>query len=405
VDDLTVRTRTRRRRSRAGRLLRRGVVTLLVLLLVALAGGGWFYAGEIRDGALASRSPSPPAPRTEVLAVTDRSITLARDPAAPPELTAAGVWGLRWERGYGQLGAVLDLAADRVERSFTRLQGRRPRAGERAGVDPYAYPADPAVAAGRPAREISYGSPLGPAPAWLVEGRRSTWVLLVHGYNAARTEALRTLATVTRQGYPALVVGYRNDPGAPRSPDGLRHWGATEWRDLEAATSYAVGHGAADVVLVGYSMGGAVVASFLYESPLATRVRGVILDAPGLDLGEIIDQGADGRDLPVLGTPVPQALTVAAKGIAGLRYDLDWGKLDYVDRAGRLRVPVLVFHQTGDPTVPVAGSEALARARSDLVTLERFGGAGHIQAWNVDRPRYERAVRAFLERVAPAAST
>ena len=40
----------------------------------------------------------------------------------------------------------------------------------------------------------------------------------------------------------------------------------------------------------------------------------------------------------------------------------------------------------------------------DLVTLERFGGDGHVQSWNVDRPRYERAVRAFLERVAPAAA-
>ena len=64
---------------------------------------------------------------------------------------------------------------------------------------------------------------------------------------------------------------------------------------------------------------------------------------------------------------------------------------------------MLVFHQTGDPTVPVAISEALAAARPDLVTLERFGGDGHVQSWNVDRPRYERAVRAFLER-APAAA-
>ena len=52
------------------------------------------------------------------------------------------------------------------------------------------------------------------------------------------------------------------------------------------------------------------------------------------------------------------------------------------------------------------GRTAAARtaARPDLVTLERFGGDGHVQSWNVDRPRYERAVRAFLERVAPAAA-
>jgi len=380
------------------------VVVVLVLVLAFFAGGGWLYAGQIRDGALASKAPGTPALQSQVLAVGDHSITLARDPASPPELTEAGTWGLRWPAGYGRLGAIRALGADRVERVFTRLEGTPPRVGERSAVDGYAWPADPALAAGRPAREVTYPSPLGPAPAWLVGGRRDTWVILVHGYNAARTETLRTLATVTRLGYPALAVSYRNDPGAPHSPDGLRRWGATEWRDLEAATRYAVGHGAGGVVLAGFSMGGAVVTSFLLSSPLAARVRGVVLDAPALDLGAVIDRGAVDRDLPVLGTPVPPALTQVAKGIAGLRYHLDWGQLDYVDRAGHLATPMLVFHQTGDPKVPVAISEALAAARPDLVTLERFGGDGHVQSWNVDRPRYERAVRAFLERVAPAAA-
>jgi hypothetical protein len=378
------------------------VVVVLVLVLVFFAGGGWFYSGEIRAGALDSEAPGAPALQTEVLAVGDRSVTLARDPASPRELTIPGTWGLRWAGGYGQLGAIRSLGADRVERTLTRLEGTPPRAGQRTAVEGYAWPADPALAAGRPAREVSYPSPLGPAPAWLVEGRRDTWVILVHGYNAPRTETLRALATVAGQGYPALAIDYRNDPGAPATPDGLRHWGATEWRDLEAATRYAVGRGAGSVVLTGYSMGAAVVASFLLSSPLAARVRGVVLDSPALDLGEVIDHGATDRDLPVLGTPVPPALTVVAKGIAGLRYDLDWGQLDYVDRAGGLAAPMLVFHQTGDPTVPVAISEALAEARPDLVTFERFGGDGHVQSWNVDRPRYERALRAFLGRVAPA---
>ena len=380
------------------------MAVVLVLVLVFFAGGGWFYAGEIREGALESRAPEPPALQTGILAVGDGSITLARDPASPKELTTPGTWGLRWADGYGRLGAIRSLGPDRVERAFTRLQGTPPRAGDESAVDGYAWPADPALAAGRPASEITYPSPLGPVPAWLVGGRRDTWVILVHGYNAARTETLRTLATVTSQGYPALAITYRNDPGAPRTPDGLRRWGATEWQDLEAATRYALDRGAAGVVLAGFSMGGAVVTSFLLSSPLAGRVRGVVLDSPALDLGAVVDQGAVDRDLPVLGTPVPAALTVVAKGIAGLRYDLDWAELDYLDRAGGLSAPMLVFHQTGDPTVPVAISQELAAARSELVTFERFDGDGHVQSWNVDRARYERAVLAFLDRVAPAAA-
>ena len=399
-----MRTGAGRRWSRPRRLLVGAVAVVLVLVLAFFVGGGWFYSGQIRDGALASQAPDTPALQSQVLAVGDHSITLARNPASPRELTSPGTWGLRWAAGCGRLGAIRSLGPDRVEREFSPLEGTPPRVGERSAVDGYAWPADPALAAGRPAREVTYPSPLGPAPAWLVGGRRDTWVILVHGYNAARTETLRTLAVVTRQGYPALAISYRNDPGAPRTSDGLRRWGATEWRDLEAATGYAIGHGAAGVVLVGYSMGGAVVTSFLLSSPLAARVRGVVLDAPALDLGAVVDNGATDRDLPVLGTPVPPALTEVAKGLAGLRYGLDWGRLDYVDRAARLTAPMLVFHQTGDPTVPVTISEALAAARPDLVTLERFGGDGHVQSWNVDRPRYERAVRAFLERVAPAAA-
>jgi uncharacterized protein len=378
------------------------VVAVLVLVLVFFAGGGWFYSGEIRAGALDSKAPEPLPLSTEVLSVGDGSITLAREPDSPRELTLPGTWGLRWAAGYGRLGAIQAQGPDRVERAFTRLEGTPPRAGEDTAVEGYAFPADPALAAGRPAREVSYPSPLGPAAAWQVEGRRDTWVILVHGYNAARTETLRTLAMVSHQGYPALAITYRNDPGAPRSPDGLRHWGATEWRDLEAATRYALDQGAGGVVLAGFSMGGAVVTSFLLESPLAPRVRGVVLDSPALDLGEVIDQGAADRDLPVLGTPVPPALTVVAKGIAGVRYDVDWGELDYVDRAGGLATPMLVLQQGGDPTVPATINEDLAAARPDLVTFERFAGDGHVQSWNVDRARYERAVRAFLERVAPA---
>jgi dienelactone hydrolase len=401
-DDHGVGTGDGRGRSRPWRLLRGAMVLLLVLGLVFFAGGGWFYSGEIRDGALASLPPGAPNLQTRVLAVGDATITLARDPRSPGALTTPGTWGLIWQGGYGRLGAIRSQADDRIERAFRRLEGPNPRPGELTAVDGYAWPADPALAAGRPAREVSYPSPIGPIPAWRVDGRRDTWVILVHGYNAARTETLRTLAAVAAQGFPVLAISYRNDPGAPRNPDGLRHWGATEWRDLEAATRYALGQGATGVVLAGYSMGGAVVTSFLLSSPLASQVRGVVLDAPALDLGKVLDYGAEDRTLPVLGTPVPPALTEVAKRIAGLRYDLDWGDLDYVDRAGGLRSPILLFHQGGDPTVPVTISERLARARPDLVTFERFGGAGHVQSWNVDRPRYERALRAFLDRVAPA---
>jgi uncharacterized protein len=385
------------------RVARLAAIVLVVALLLLLGVGGWFYAGEIRKGALDAVPPSEPNYRIQVLAAEPGSVTLARDADSPSDLTAAGTWGLRWPGGYGQVGAVRKLEADRVVRAFTRLIGTPPKRGDRVGIDGFAFPDDPRTAFGIAYQDVTYASELGPTPAWLVKGNRSTWVLFVHGYNAPRTEALRLLAPVAAKGFPALVIAYRNDPGAPRSPDGLRHWGEAEWRDVEAATTYALAHGADDVVLVGYSMGGAIVTSFLYESRLAAKVRGVILDAPGLNLDAAVDHGAGDRRLPLLGVPVPALLTTVAEGIAGFRYHLDWDRLDYLDRADRLTVPILLFHGTADPRIPIATSQALARQRPDLVTFVPVAGAGHVRSWNLDRARYEQAAGTFLDRLAATA--
>ena len=70
----------------------------------------------------------------------------------------------------------------------------------------------------------------------------------------------------------------------PPSPDGFHWYGLTEWEDLEGAARFSFEHGAEDLILVGYSMRGAIVTNFLYQSSVAKNVRGVILDAPMLDL-------------------------------------------------------------------------------------------------------------------------
>ncbi len=289
-------------------------------------------------------------------------------------------------------------------RRYDHLTGSRPDAGDQVDIEAAAFPSDPETAFGLDYGEVRYRSELGLTPAWLVPGSRSTWVVFVHGLNASRREALRLLGPVAREGFPALVISYRNDPQAPKTENGLRDWGRSERRDVEGAVRYALNHGASQVALVGYSMGGALVASFLYESQLADKAVGAVLDAPALNLGEVIRTEARRRTLPSLGTPIPSPLPQLAKTLTTVRYGLDWDRVDYVERADELSVPALVLHGTADETVPIETSAAFANAQPDLVTLLRFPRAGHVEAWNVEPSRYERRVLGFLERVAVGAS-
>jgi alpha-beta hydrolase superfamily lysophospholipase len=230
---------------------------------------------------------------------------------------------------------------------------------------------------------------LGDLAAWFVDGTSETWVIIVHGRNASPREGLRILPTLVDLGLPSLLINYRNDEGAPASPDGFHRHGQTEWKDLEAAAAYALDRGAKGLILAGYSMGGAIVTNFLYQSSLEDTVRGVILDSPMLDFNATVDHGARQRGLVRFLTPI-------GKFIAGRRFGIDWQDLDYLTRADKLATPILLFHGDEDDIVPIMTSDTLARVRSDIVTYVRGEGVAHAASWNNDPAIYEAAVRDFI---------
>ncbi len=214
-------------------------------------------------------------------------------------------------------------------------------------------------------------------------------MIFTHGHGSARGEGLRILPTIVGQGFPSLLVTYRNDAEAPKSPDGLYHLGQTEWRDLEAAADYALANGAKDLILVGYSLGGAITCTFLRESDRAGKVRGVILDAPALDWDATLPLEAHERGLPHVVVPI-------TKSVSSFRAGIDWSALDQVERAGEFDAPMLLFHGDQDKTVPVESSDAFAEARPDLVSYQRVRGADHVESWNIDPEGYRETVEKFL---------
>ncbi len=393
-----------RRRRRGLRRLLTAVAVVGVLALVVVAAGGWYYAGEIASGALEVDRSRTVEDDTVVESLDgDRAVIRRTEPVDGEDpLRTSDTYGLVWDGGAGVVSGAAEVRDDgSVVRSLEVVDGAAPAPGTPADLRGDVW-TDPRAAHGVDFDEVAVRCDGGTCPAWFVPGESSTWMLFVHGKGSSRTEGLRALGPALDAGLPSLLVTYRNDPEAPADPSGRYAYGATEWRDLEAAVRYAVDSGAERVVLFGASMGGAVVAGFLERSAHADLVSGVVLDAPMLDLGATVEHGAARRDLPVVGG-VPDVLTGTAQWIAGWRYDLDWDAADHLP-ADWLDVPALVFHGTDDDLVPISTTDELAADRPDLVTAVRVPGAEHVRAWNADPAAYERQVADLLDCVTTGTS-
>ncbi len=390
-----------------------GLVAVLVVNLIGMVGAAWYYSGRIDSDALAVNQPGP-WPRTMVVQAVDQSagtITVTAPPGteadaadALAELTHPFVTGLYWEGGFAQThGTPTTAAAGTVTRQVTVLEGTLPAVGAEIGTHTFAFPQGPRP----PQTQVSFPGPTGTLTAYLsrpdgdptASGRETTipegtWAIMVHGKGSEPDEFDRMTPTLLAAGIPALAIEYRGDPGQPPATNGRYGFGATEWPDLEAAIGWAQGQGARHVVLVGASMGGAIVASYLRHAKDTSVVWKVVLDSPALHLQRVVEWGADQIALPG-GLTLPAPVTWGAERLATLRTGLDWAEEDYLSDSSWDRVPTLVFHGGQDLTVPVTISRDLAAARGNVNYLE-VPAADHVESWNVDPRAYESRLAAFL---------
>lgn len=253
---------------------------------------------------------------------------------------------------------------------------------------------------GYPFEEVEIPTSLGPAPAWLIPSDATTgrWAIQVHGRAVSRAETLRAVPVFHDAGYTSLLVSYRNDGDAPSSGDGRYALGDAEWLDVESAIQFAVDHGAREVVLMGWSMGGATVLQTATRSRLAGVVRGLVLDSPVVDWAGTFEFQARLLHLP--GFIGSAAFAVVGRNwggrVTGRDGPIDTGRLDMVRNSARLTLPVLLLHSDDDGYVPSDASHALAAARPDIVAMETFSVARHTKLWNYDPERWERAITKWL---------
>lgn len=394
--DLPSEPKVRKKRRSLLASLIRGVAAVAAVFLVLFLVGGWIYSGDIESGALAP--PNNDAPDYETVITGAASSLTMSTPADTGRAGEAGQMGIEWSTGYTQTSALVSSNASDGEVLDVRslAAGASPAAvGTDATIDNYYWRGDPSQTLDVPFETVFYASNVGSFPAWFIEGTEDTWAIIVHGKGASLDESTRVIKTFQDLGYPILIIKYRNDVGEPRDPSGYMQYGVTDWVDLAAAVRYAQENGATEHVLFGYSYGGAIITSYLTQSPLRNFTKAAILDSPVYSLEETVDYGASLTDLPLVPIKIPPLLGDFAKWIASWRYDLNWDETDYLAKSGELHAPTLIFHGTNDLVVPYKTSLAMATIRPDITTLVTTS-AGHTSSWNLDPEAYDTAVKEFL---------
>jgi alpha-beta hydrolase superfamily lysophospholipase len=344
-------------------------------------------------------TPATRIPDTRILALDTAAQTITLGRTADTELP--GRYGLftSGTEDYIKLGSVLGEDATSVKRKLLTQIGAQTRISAEAAFSGwyYSHPEELHL----PFTSELIGSAVGPCPAWLFPaGDGEVWVIQVHGRGTTRAECLRAVPVFHSVGITSLVVSYRNDGEAPRSRAGTYALGATEWRDVDAAVGFARRRGARRIVLMGWSMGGAIALQLELSSAHRDVLAGLILESPVVDWRVVLGYQAKLLRLPaaVTSLAIGALQTEWASPMTGSGGAIPFDRLDAVSRAAELRHPILILHSDDDGFVPSDASHDLVVARPDLVEMQVFEVARHTKLWNYDQERWSDSIRRWLAR-------
>ncbi|GAA1912054.1 alpha/beta fold hydrolase [Microbacterium aoyamense] len=374
-----------------------GVRVALTLLSVALAAALALLG--LTSARLARKVVTPARRETDTrilsLDTSAQTITLTRT----PDTVLPGRYGLftTGTAEYIKLGSVLAEDESSVKRKLLTHVGPTSSLGAEAAFSGWYY--QRADELHLPFTPELIGSAVGPCPAWLFPaGDGDVWVIQVHGRGTTRSECLRAVPVFTALGITTLVVSYRNDGEAPRSRSGTYGLGSTEWRDVDAAVGFARRRGAKRVLLMGWSMGGAIALQVSLNSAHRDLIAGLVLESPVVDWRIVLDYQAKMMHVPTAVTDLAiEALQHDwANPVTRSGASIPFDSLDVVARAAELRHPMLILHSDDDGFVPSDASHDLVVARPDLVELQVFEVARHTKLWNYDQQRWSDSIRAWL---------
>ena len=224
--------------------------------------------------------------------------------------------------------------------------------------------------------------------AWWVPAEDSCRAaVLVHGWGGEKSDehVLKTAPVYYREGYNVLIIDLR---GQGESGGRRRTLAYRETRDVRGALLWLQGRGfrAEDVVLHGWSMGGATVV----RAATGSGVAAVVEEAGYADLPLLLE-GAIPR---IAGLP---RLFVPGVLLAGRLWpDFDPWSVRPEREASQLwleGVPFFIVHSAGDGIIPVEHARLFAKAHPDarVWILDDYE---HVEAFT--HPDYEESLKDFL---------
>ena len=297
--------------------------SLIFILLLVLGGAGWYFSGVIYNGGLNpeftdSSSIGTAEDRVIVTNITSTSIQLNVEEELWGPLLERGIYGIIGQNGDALVGNILSTSGTVVERELLELNGTIVE-GDRIrgtslvireknndykilGTSGWSGQAEEGVYTPKSVSNLDYEtifykSDLGEFPAYLTKEGDTGIVIFVHGYRGDYSRevfAKMRAGDLVNMGYRSMIISYRNDRGLPKDPSGIYQYGATEWRDLDAAINKALEF-SDNIVLWGTSGGGGPVSSWLVNTDDKNKIKGIIYEAPVINFWESVEVNGAAR--------------------------------------------------------------------------------------------------------------
>ncbi len=224
---------------------------------------------------------------------------------------------------------------------------------------------------------------------WFIPGDfKKAGIVMVHGRNASRHEALRDAIALHNQGFNLVLIDLRHSGISQRQFNSM---GYHERKDVHSAVSYLKDQQHIESIgVVGYSMGASTAVMAMAENK---NIKAGWFDSGFTDLDAIILEAGE-RDY---GIPKMIWFTKLVRTFYELRGDLDTEIPTPISAISRIAPrPVMIVHGTADRVVDVSHGKRLFAAAQEPKSLWIVPDGRHTRAWQADREKSVKLISDFF---------